>query len=394
MNQQHTPTKHRHVIRTTAALLTVLCGISTQLRAGELTLAAPLKPEPSIFDKTWSLLTLYKDKENPVIQEFAITGRYHGQYSILDSSQGGSAGQWEHRRFRVGGRMTLFHDFELKAEIFGDLNAGGDFYEGLTEAYLAWKPIEAFNLTVGKQKPRFSLDWSTSSREILTFERNILINNFGIDYESGVSVSGKSGAWSYYAGAFNNDVGDTGGESEFGDLSGGFSYVASLGYDFRKTLGVEKANVRLDYLHTQHDADDDLLLKFTNSVAASFALKQGRFSLATEALYAEGDTGDAWGLYFTPAYDITSKLQIVARYTFARSDDDILRAQSRYERTAPNLTDGGHGGTYNAGYLGLNYRIYGDRLKITGVEYARMDGGSDGGDFDGWTWLSGVRVFW
>lgn len=358
---------------------------------------APVKEAPaeeSVFDKIWGLTTLYKSKENPVIQKLAFTGRYHGQYAWLDSDQG-NFDDYEHRRFRLGLTAQVFQDFELKGEMFGDLNSGGDFYEGFTEVFVAWKPDDAFKLTVGKHKPRFTLDWDTSSRELLTFERNILLNNFGIDYETGVSASGKKGNWAYFAGVFNNDTGNPGDESEFGELSGGFSYVASLSYDLKDAFGVDKAVLRGDYIHIEHDETDDLLTKFDNGFAASLNLKQGKAGLVTEAIYGEGSDGDAWGIYVMPSYDITKKLQVVARYTFADSSDDVLRLQSRYERRAPELTDGGNGGRYHAGYLGVNYFIYGHKLKLmAGVEYSQMDGGSDGGDFEGVTALTGIRIYW
>jgi len=385
----------KNTLGTVAATLATL---TLAASAGTLTTSkAPVPEAPkeeSTFNKTWSLATLYKNKENPVIQKLAFTGRYHGQYGWLDSDQGNDD-DWENRRFRLGLNAQLFQDFELKAEMFGDLNSGGDFYEGFTEVFLAWKPDDAFNLTVGKQKPRFSLDWSTTSREILTFERNIMINNFGLDYETGVSVSGKIGNFSYVTGVFNNDVGSPGDESEFGDLGGGFSYVASASYDLKDVTGLEKTVLRGDFLHSEHDGEDDLLTKFDNGLAASVALKQGRLGLTAETVYGEGDKGDLWGFYLTPSWDITKKLQVVARYTYAQSGDDVLRAQSRYERRAPDLTDGGNGDTYNAGYLGINYFLYGHKLKLmTGVEFSNMDGGSDGGDFDGVTGLAGVRIYW
>ena len=128
--------------------------VSLTLAAPGGTLAVDKKPVPvaapeeSAFDKIWSLATLYKNKENPVIQKLAFTGRYHGQYGWLDSDQG-DYDEWENRRFRLGLNAQLFQDFELKAEMFGDLNSGGDFYEGFTEVFLAWKPDDAFNLTLG-----------------------------------------------------------------------------------------------------------------------------------------------------------------------------------------------------------------------------------------------------
>ncbi len=384
----------KNTLGTIAAALATLTLSAT---AGTVTAPkAPLPEAPaeeSAFDKIWDLATLYKNKENPVIQKLAFTGRYHGQYGWVDADQG-EYEDWESRRFRLGLNAQIFQDFELKAEMFGDLNSGGDFYEGFTEVFVAWKPDDAFNLIIGKQKPRFSLDWSTSSREIQTFERNIVINNFGIDYETGVSASGKTGNFSYFTGVFNNDTGKPGDESEFGDLGGGFSYIASASYDLKDVTGLDKSVLRADFLHSEHDAEDELLTKFDNGFAASLALKQGAFGLNTEAIYGEGDKGDVWGLYVTPSYDITKKLQVVARYTYAHSGDDVLRAQSRYEREA-GLSDSGNGGRYNAGYVGLNYFIYGHKLKLmAGVEYSKLDGGSDGGDYEGVTALTGVRIFW
>jgi phosphate-selective porin OprO and OprP len=44
------------------------------------------------------------------------------------------------------------------------------------------------------------------------------------------------------------------------------------------------------------------------------------------------------------------------------------------------------------GYPGLQYFIYGDNLKLmTGVEYANLNGGGNGGNCSGWTALTGIR---
>jgi phosphate-selective porin OprO/OprP len=355
--------------------------------------SVPPPEEKDWCEKMWGWTTLYSNKENPFIQEFSFTGRYHGQYALLDSDQG-DFDDWEHRRFRLGFKAVVFQNFEVVTEMFSELD-DHEFYAGLSDSYIAWKQSDAFHLTVGRQKPKFSLDWSTSSREILTIERNILINNFGIERETGLSVAGKHGKWSYFTGVFNNDVRDSAEDDvEFGDLDGGWSYVASIGYDIKEHLGTDKAVLRLDYLHSNHEAGDDQLTKFDDGLAASLNIKQGKWGVITEALWGEGDSGDMWGVYIMPTYDITKKLQAVARYTYGHSGDDILRAQSRYEREA-GLSDGGNGEEYNAGYLGLNYYICGHKLKLmTGLEYSDLDGGPDGGDFNGWTWTSGVRLYW
>ena len=60
--------------------------------------------------------------------------------------------------------------------------------------------------------------------------------------------------------------------------------------------------------------------------------------------------------------------------------------------------DGGVRGLMNGliknAYAGLNYYIYGHRLKLmAGAEYSKLDGGSDGGAYEGWTAFSGIRMF-
>ena len=56
--------------------------------------------------------------------------------------------------------------------------------------------------------------------------------------------------------------------------------------------------------------------------------------------------------------------------------------------------DGGRGDRYHAFYTGLNYQLRGHKLKLmAGTEWATMDGGGDGGSYNGWTWLAGVRLY-
>ena len=82
------------------------------------------------------------------------------------------------------------------------------------------------------------------------------------------------------------------------------------------------------------------------------------------------------------------KLQLVTRLQIATSvDPNGLRVPGRYERLAAG--DDESGNTYLSGYLGLNYYIYGNKLKImNGIEYSQMGGGN----FDGYTMMTGLRM--
>ncbi len=355
--------------------------------------------ERSTMDKIWDLATLYKSDDG-FLNELSLTGRYQGQFWDADSDQGQEDG-WDNRRFRIGSRAYfLDRKLELKAEMFSDLNSGGDFYEGFTEAFIAWHASEAFNVTIGKQKPKFGWEWAMSSRLIPTMERSGLINQFRSDYASAAAIDGKVDKWSYYAGVFSNDTTGEGDDTtEFGDFEGGWSTIASVGYDLSENLGLKKAQWRLDFIHSEQDENDEIYTTFENGVSTSLELKNGSWGMVTEALLGDGDTTNV-GLVLIPSYDITRKLQVVGRYQLGVSDGDTgLSAQSRYERRV----GGGAGETYNALYLGLNYFLFDGvnvdkkpeqkhRLKLMGgVEYANMDGPTG---YDGWTALAGLRVYW
>lgn len=343
--------------------------------------------EPSLYDKIWALPMLYSNAGTPVLQELAITGRYEGQYYLIDSAQV-DTDAYESRRIRWGLRARLFHDFELKGQINSDADQGL-VYERLWNATLAWKISDALTLTAGKFKPRWSYEWYQASYELLTFERALLVNQARPENIPGLALDGKMAGWNWSLGIFSGDYG-----TEFGQFDQGAIYSASLGYDFSQSLHLEKAAWRFDYL-----ADDGKEGKtgkgpWDQNFVTSLDLKQGRMGLLTEIEYVTGHTDAAFGMMLMPSYDLTSKLQAVVRYQFAHADGDVLRVVKLYEREAPELTDKGYGDTYHAIYLRLNYRLYGNKWKfMTGLEYARMEGGMEGGDYDGWTWLNGVRLY-
>lgn len=378
--------------------LASLLATSGALRAGESRPAAgtpepqsTLKSEPqSPFDSLWGLATLYRDDSNPFLQEFKLRGRYQGQYAWLDSDQG-DFDDWENRRSRFGFDAKLF---EKQIEIRLDAQSSAEFdpfYDRLVDAYVKWKPSSAFSLTLGKQKPQIGYyDWLQSTNTQPTYERSQIFNQLRVDRATGAVAEGKAGAWTWQAGVYSNDM-----DREFGGLDGGVSFGAGLGYDLKGALGLDKADVRIDWLHSGHDAADAVLNRYNDLLSTTLWLGDGRWEFVTEAFFATGTSPDAFGIFLQPTWDLLpDKLQLVARYTFSTGDGaDSLTAQSRYERAAPALTGAGKGDQYHAGYLGLQYFIHGDKLKLlAGVEYASLNGGGNGGDFDGLTVLGGIRL--
>ncbi len=345
--------------------------------------------EPSIYDKIWGLATIYKNDSNPFIQEFKLRGRYQGQYHWVESDQGNEH-SWEDRRSRFGFDAKFF---DKKIELSVDAQSSDEFnpfYNGLVDAYIKWKPSDAINMTVGRQKPQIGYyDFLQSTNTQPTFERSQIFNQLRVDRVVGALAEGKIGKFTYQAGIYSNDI-----DLEFGTFDGGIAYGAGIGYDLKHAFDTEKADLRFDWLHSDIEAGTNILNRYTDLFSTTLWLKEGRYSLVTEAFYGTGEAPDVFGFFVQPTYDlILKKLQLVGRYTFSTGDGaDSVQAQSRYERRAPELTSSGRGEQYQAAYLGLQYFIYGDKLKVlAGAEYASVNGGGNGGDYDGWTYLTGIR---
>ena len=86
-------------------------------------------------------------------------------------------------------------------------------------------------------------------------------------------------------------------------------------------------------------------------------------------------------------------LEVVLRFQYSVSDgDNGLLLQQRYEQ---EVVPGGRGNAYYAIYMGINYLIFGDRLKLmTGAEYSVMKDSALAQDsFAGWTYFAGVRLY-
>ena len=354
---------------------------------------SPVVPsaESSALDDLWSLATLYKNDSNPFLQEFKLRGRYHGQYHSLDSEQG-DAERWENRRSRIGFDAKLFN---RKIEIRFDAQTNDEFdpfYDRLVDAYIKWKPSAAFNLMIGRQKPQIGYyDWLQPSLNQATFERSQIFGQLRVDRTTGAVAEGKVDHFSWQAGIYANDV-----DREFGPVDGGMSFSSGIGYDLKEALDLEKADWRLDWLHSDTEAGDTVLNRYENILSSTLWLKDGRWNLVTEAFLGTGKAPDAFGVFIQPIYDLMpKKLQAVARYSFSTGDGpDSISLQRRYESDAPFITGGGRGETYHAAYLGLQYFINGEKLKLlAGAEYAHLDGGGNGGDFDGVTLMTGIRFY-
>lgn len=377
-----------HPVTTSLLALSALALAPTAM-AGPKTSPAPADDTKSGFDTIWALPVLYSDPDHALFQKFRFTGRLHLDVFAQDSDLGYEQ-EWVVRRTRFGFKAKFLQDFTLHVEAEWNLQNPRPAYTKLTDAYVAWEPHKAFKLTVGKQSVRFTLDGATSSNELITIDRSNLANNFWFptEYISGVTVSGKANGLQWNAGWFSGGT-ET---KEFGNFDAGNVFLASLGYDFARLLHVEKALLRADYVHNDRNLESTATRPFENIGSLVFQLEAGKFGLATDFTAASGygTQSDAWGFVVMPSYKITERLQAVLRYTHIESEDPDDVRFSRYETYATT----GRGDEYDEYYAGLNYYLYGHKLKIqTGLAYVDMeDSAHNGGEYHGWTWTTGLRL--
>ncbi len=392
-----------HKLRRNQALAIPIAGLVAGVAYGGQTadLEKDLVPakSTSTFDSIWVLANIYKDDSNPILQEFKLRGRYQGQLHSTDADQGADS-DWEDRRSRLGFDAKLF---EKQVEIRLDFQSNDgfrDFYDGLVDAYIRWKPTNTLTFTAGKTKPLIGhYDWLEPTITQPTFERSQIFNQLNINRATAFTAEGSVDAFSWRAGIYSNDTpattGGTGsfGDGEFGDLDGGFAYSVGVGYDFKEQLGIDQALVRIDWLHSDREAGDLVLGRYDDIISGTFWAKEGNAALVVEAFHARGGDGantDVFGFFIQPTYDIVpGKFQLVGRYSYAQSDGATgIRPQNRYETTAGAL----RGDSYHAIYAGGQYFIYGDKLKLlAGAEYSALGQNSGADRYDGYTFLTGLR---
>ena len=350
-------------------------------------------PEPWSICDLFDYSTLYKS-DTGFFNKIALIGRYQGQWHNTDANQGDDAG-WENRRFRAGLKLEFLDQFEFEGQF--NLNVDeGDFVEDVEDLTVSWEPNDDLYVTVGKQKAKVTREWSTTSRKIKTMERSQMVNQVVPDKLGGVVVGYHltDALWAE-VGGYTLDVTDDWALPEF---NAGYGVSGRIGYDIS-----EATEVRFDYLHMEQDPNNDTP-PYDNVFSLNSESHWDAFGLVTDLIFATGTDSarhdDAFSAVFMPTYKLTDKLEAVFRYTYSTSDSATgIRLQKRYERAAADLNQ--YGSDYNAFYFGLNYYICEDKLKLmTGAEYSSLGAPAVGsshdkvsGDFDGWTYWAGVRLY-
>ncbi len=352
---------------------------------------SPTEDAPSVYDNIWRFAEWYENEDNSVLQSVLFSGRFQYEYAAVNGDRS-SHQEWNVRRFRLGVKSTFLNQFTLHTEAAFNPQETDPFYMGLTDFYLEWSRSEGMALTFGKQSVGFTMEGSTSSKELLTIDRSNLANNmwFTREYMSGVSVSGELSNWIYQVGAYS--AGEA--NREFGRFNGSYFGLVVIGYDFRDSLGVSEALLAGNYVYQNPDPDNSGTRQLQHVTSVNFKFEDNRWGFRADLSTGSGYLGqsDLWGVMTMPFFNVTRRFQVVGRYTYLGSENPNGVRLGRYENRATS----GRGDEYNEAYLGVNYYFYGHKLKLqSGVQFGEMtDSANDGGAYSGVSATTGLRVSW
>jgi phosphate-selective porin OprO/OprP len=344
-----------------------------------------------VYKKIWKFADWYKNDQNPIVQSVVFTGRFQYEYAATNADQGDHSG-WNVRRMRVGAKSKLFRTLTLHGEVELNPEEANPFYVRLTDMYLQWSKSENFALTAGKQGTPFTMDGSTSSKELLTIDRSNLANNmwFPQEYFPGVAASGEINGWKYHSGVYS--AGEM--NREFGEFNGSVFTLASIGRDLADRLGAKEALLRANYVYQNPDPQNTFTRQLHHMFSVNFKFEDEKWGARTDVSAAAGYLGQSnlWGLMIMPFYNVTPRFQIVGRETYLHSSDPNGVRLATYE----NGVVPGRGDRYQEIHVGANYYFYGHKLKLqSGAQWADMDDdANDGGAYNGFSWVTGIRVSW
>lgn len=329
----------------------------------------------------------------------------------------------EFRRVWVGlsGKFGNFWKFKVVSQISNDRNEyPGDYRQWGHETFRAanitfdadkfWEieSLDSLEFGYGRRTGRMADEWQRSSTMINCLERSSFSNKLWLyDKEKGNPLA----AWvKWTAGKHTFDTALFSGT--YDDYIGGWSdskifYVSWLG-DYSEGSSYELLEYWISYYKQEGSITEDRLAG-GNDWALSLVNRMGNGPWALHSTLAWGNNGDQTspnregefgGIVLMPMYWLNqNKLKVVGRYLYQKADcTKGLKLNSRYAPLA-DIRDqtidlnSGRGDKHQAFYLGLNYYLCGENLKlVNGLQHDELES-SGSTQFRGWTVGSSIRLW-
>ena len=329
----------------------------------------------------------------------------------------------EFRRVWVGlsGKFGNFWKFKVVSQISNDRNEyPGDYRQWGHETFRAanitfdadkfWEieSLDSLEFGYGRRTGRMADEWQRSSTMINCLERSSFSNKLWLyDKEKGNPLA----AWvKWTAGKHTFDTALFSGT--YDDYIGGWSdskifYVSWLG-DYSEGSSYELLEYWVSYYKQEGSITEDRLAGGSDW-ALSLVNRMGNGPWALHSTLAWGNNGDQTspnregefgGIVLMPMYWLNqNKLKVVGRYLYQKADcTKGLKLNSRYAPLADTRDqtidlNSGRGDKHQAFYLGLNYYLCGENLKlVNGLQHDELES-SGSTQFRGWTVGSSIRLW-
>ena len=369
----------------------------------------------------------YTNQDSPTLQSAKLFLSYQHQIGHIDGTD--NSGQAlddsfeEFRRVWVGvsGKVASYWKFKVVSQVSNDRNAyPGDYRQWGHETFRAanitfdadqfWNidGLESLEIGYGRRTGRMADEWQRSSTMIHCLERSSFSNKLWLyDKEKGNPLA----TWiKWTAGKHTFDAAVFSGT--YDDYLGGWEdskvfYGSWLG-DYSQGSSFDSLEYWISYYQQEGLISEDRLAG-GNEWALSLVNRIENGPWAFHSTLAWGDNGDQsnlnregsfGGFVLMPMYWLKDeKMKVVSRFLYQKSDlSEGLKLNSRYAPLADTRDssidlNSGRGDQHQGIYLGLNYYLCGENLKlVSGIQHDELKSIGDT-QFRGWTLGTSLRLW-
>ncbi len=416
----------------------------TSLSFAGLAAAQPATVSPRPHDTTprdWTddvkaALLVYDNKDS-FVQKLRFSLREQFQVAVVQPNgsnglhlrDGASPVNQEFRRTWLG----VDADFACGTHFHAWLRPGGlpareTFADGRTRRHFSYTnfydiyirqdihAVEGLSVSVGKLKPMFTTEFSTSSSSLLCLERSVVASQFGFDSNWGVDVTYEPNKQNkFYFQLFANDRAPAGKSLRHADVyRDGRGLKGEFGWEDKcytiigasRCFGLSEegyhrisAQYAHDFNNAYHGRREAGANYYGPAVQDAFSLgydfRRGPLTFMSN-LVLSLETMDHGshnvGLVLQPSWRLNPHVELVFRYTGMVGDDACRLAADRYictQTDAPAWADSLHAFYFGADFYASAHNPHAAKLML-GAEYttARAQGPHD---FNGWVFSSAVR---
>ncbi len=404
--------------------------------------ATPVNPRPhDTVDRDWTdaikdALIVYDNKDTFVqkvrfatMTQFQVAAVQPNGSNGIHLKDGASPVNQEFRRVWLGLNVdfasgTHFHTWIRPGgtpvrETYADGFTRRNFnYTNIFDLWVSQdiKAVKGLTVKVGKIKPLFTTEYSTSSSAIKTVERSIVASQYGFDSNWGMDVTfAPNKQDKFYFQLFANDRAPTSKSNSHSDayrdgrgFKGEFGWedqcytIIGASHKFGVTesgyhqLSAQYAHDFNTAYHGKKKGANSYGLGMKDSLSLGYDVKQNKLSFMANLVFnfeTQGGQGtNNMGLVLMPVYAVNPHVDVVFRYTGMMGDGACKLSADRYittQTTADAWVDSLH-----AFYLGVD--LYASAKNpnaaklMFGAEYlTARKGGADA--YNGWEFSTAAR---